>query len=120
MDGPGELILAYGPLISNPGLNIHLLIEFEKALAEAVTHYNPAEVVISRLKAISEVGNTKLEFLSLTGSSLLVICLLVSAAAGQEADGHGGNETCSYEFFPEFHLIHPSVKIYFNKNWTQS
>ena len=46
--------------------------------------------------------------------------LLVSAAAGQEADGHGGNETCSYEFFPEFHLIHPSVKIYFNKNWTQS
>ena len=59
VEGPGQLIIGNGPFISQPRNSIHFFIEFNQAFAQAVTHYNPAKVVIGGFQGVSEVGNTK-------------------------------------------------------------
>lgn len=56
---PGQLIVADRPAFGKPRSKIHFIVKFNKAFAKAVTHYNPAEEIIGRFKAVCKVGNAK-------------------------------------------------------------
>ena len=55
------MIIADAPALSQPRLYIHLLVKLGKALSQAITHNNPAKIVLGRLQGISKVGNTNLQ-----------------------------------------------------------